>query len=69
VYGAWTWILAHIVAGLVCFALLVGVAATNSFVLLLPLAVVFASPAIVTGFALLWLFHFNARSTFPDEFY
>ncbi|MCU0512192.1 MAG: hypothetical protein MUE40_06435 [Anaerolineae bacterium] len=69
VVGAWTWVLANIVAGLVLYSLIISFATGGLLLTLLPGLFVLVSPAIVTGFALLWLFQFNARSTFPDAFY
>jgi hypothetical protein len=69
VHGAWAWILANIVGGLVMYALLFALVTSGIAVLIVPVLFALASPAIVTGFAILFLFHFNPRGTFPDEFY
>lgn len=68
VYGAWAWILANVVAGLVFFALLVATLTGGALVMPILAVAVVASPGIVTGFAMLWLFQFNARSMFPEDF-
>ena len=68
VKGAWTWILANVVSGLVVYALLgAGLVSTGVFLvsLLALLAVVAAAP-IVTGFAMLWLINFNWKYTYPE---
>jgi hypothetical protein len=69
VHGAWAWILANVVGGLVVYALLFGLVTSGIAVLVIPVLFALAAPAIVTGFAMLFLFQFNARSTIPDEFY
>lgn len=69
VYGAWAWILANAVAAVVFYSLLMGIYASGMILTVIPVLLVATAPAIVTGFALLWLFQFNARGTWPDEFY
>lgn len=67
VVGAWTWILASGVGGLVMYSLLVSTVVTGG--LSLPLALIaLVAPWIVTGFTLVWLFQFNSRSAWPDDF-
>jgi hypothetical protein len=63
--AAWLWLLANVVSGLVLFALLLSLT-SGGLVLWVLLIGVSAAPAIVTGFALLWLLTFNARSHWPD---
>ena len=68
VRGAWTWVLANIVSGLVVFGLMgAGFISSGIFLfsLLALLAVLAASP-IVTGFAMLWLIHFNWKYDYPE---
>jgi hypothetical protein len=69
VAGAWAWILANVVAALVLYSLLMGLFTSGTAILIVPVLLAVAAPTIVTGFALLWLFQFNAHDTFPDEFY
>jgi len=69
VYGAWAWILANVVAGLVMYSLLAALFTTATAILLFPVVLAVAAPWIVTGFAMLWLFQFSVRGTWPDEFY
>ena len=62
VRGAWTWVLAHVVAGIVLFSLLMTgiVASSGAFLLgLLLLLAVSTAPMIVTGFAMIWLLNVN----------
>lgn len=68
VYGAWAWILANVVAGIVFFSLMVAMISGGVVAMPILAFAVVASPAIVTGFAMLWLLQFNARSMFPDDF-
>jgi hypothetical protein len=64
VRGAWTWVLANLVAGLVLFSLIAAGAFTWATTPLLTIAVVVGlavAPAIVTGFAMVWLINMNWR--------
>ncbi|MGJ3237089.1 MAG: hypothetical protein ACFE0Q_00130 [Anaerolineae bacterium] len=64
VIGAWAWILANIVAGVVLFSLLAfGIFswALTAPLVILSLFLVGASPGIVTGFAMVWLVASNWR--------
>lgn len=67
--GAWTWILANIVGGIVMFSLIAtgvySIAATPLLTLIALLAVS-AAPGIVTGFAMLWLLNFNWKHDYLD---
>jgi hypothetical protein len=67
VHGAWTWILANGVGGLVMYSLIVSTVLTGGVTLPLILIALIA-PWIVSGFTMLWLFQFNTRSTWPDDF-
>jgi hypothetical protein len=67
VHGAWTWILANGVGGLVLYSLLVSTVLTGGITLPLLLVAVVA-PWIISGFTMIWLFQFNSRSTWPDDF-
>jgi hypothetical protein len=67
VHGAWTWILANAVGGLVLYSLVVTTALTGGITLPL-LLIAIVAPWIVSGFSMLWLFQFNTRSTWPDDF-
>ena len=58
VRGAWVWILANIVAGVVFFSLLAFGAlswAATPFITILLIFLIGAAPGIVTGFSLVWL--------------
>lgn len=68
VHGAWTWLLANVVSGLVVFALLgAGLISTGVFLFsLLALLAVTAAAPIVTGFAMLWLINFNWKYDYPE---
>jgi len=67
VHGAWTWILAHAVGGLVMYSLLVTVVLSGG--LILPIFLIaLVAPWIVSGFTMVWLFQFNTRSAWPDDF-
>jgi len=64
VYGAWTWVLANIVAGLAIFSLIVAGAASWAVTPLWSLflgIVIVGTPGIVTGFAMVWLIQTNWR--------
>lgn len=64
VHGAWTWVLANIVAGIVLFSLLlvgaIGWAASPILTILVLLGVL-GAPGIVTAFAMVWLINTNWR--------
>jgi hypothetical protein len=62
VNGAWAWVLANVVGGVVVFSL--GIATASGavvapFSVLVTVLALSAAPGIVTGFAMLWLIHFN----------
>jgi hypothetical protein len=62
VNGAWAWVLANVVGGVVVFSL--GIATASGavvapFSVLVTVLALSAAPCIVTGFAMLWLIHFN----------
>jgi hypothetical protein len=67
VHGAWTWVLANLVGGIVMFGLIAAgafswaVGPLWTMLLMLGLA---AAPAVVTGFAMVWLINFNWRSEY-----
>jgi hypothetical protein len=69
VHGAWTWVLANIVGGLLMFSLLaagiLGIG-TTPLLAIAALLIVSAAPGIVTGFALLWLLNFNWKHDYPE---
>ncbi|MDQ7027958.1 MAG: hypothetical protein Q9P44_20650 [Anaerolineae bacterium] len=62
VKGAWVWVLANVVGGVVVISLSI---ATATGTLIAPFSIIFivialsAAPGIVTGFAMLWLLNFN----------
>jgi hypothetical protein len=67
VYGAWTWVLANLVAGLVLFSLIAAGVFTWATSPLWMVAIVIGlalAPAIVTGFAMVWLINMNWRSQY-----
>lgn len=67
VRGAWVWVLANIVAGVVLYSLVAfGLLslATSPLIVILLLFFVAASPGIVTGFALVWLISSNWRGDY-----
>jgi hypothetical protein len=67
VYGAWTWVLANLVAGLVLFSLIAAGVLTWATSPLWMVAIVIGlalAPAIVTGFAMVWLINMNWRSQY-----
>ena len=67
VRGAWTWVLANVVGGLVLFSLAVANAAGAIFAPLSTIIIVLllsAAPGIITGFAMLWLIHFNWKPSY-----
>jgi hypothetical protein len=67
VHGAWTWVLANLVAGLVLFSLIAAGAFTWATSPLWMVAIVIGlalAPAIVTGFAMVWLINMNWRSQY-----
>lgn len=64
VRGAWVWVLANIVAGVVLFSLLIFGAlsmAVSPLITIILIFLVAASPGIVTGFSLVWLMSTNWR--------
>jgi hypothetical protein len=69
VRGAWTWVLANIVAGLVLFSLIaagifsIGTSPLLSIAALLALS---AAPSIVTGFAMIFLLNFNWKHDYLE---
>lgn len=67
VRGAWVWILANMVAGVVLFSLLAFGALSLAVTPLLAIALIFfiaATPGIVTGFSLVWLISTNWRQDY-----
>lgn len=69
VRGAWTWVLANIVGGLVLFSLLatgIFAMATTPLLSIAALLAIGAAPGIVTGFAMIWLLNFNWKHTYPE---
>ena len=64
VHGAWTWVLANLVGGIVMFSLIAAGAFTWALSPLWMILIVLglaAAPAIVTGFAMVWLINMNWR--------
>ena len=62
VNGAWAWVLANVVSGIVVVSL--GIATATGaivapFSVLITMLALSAAPGIVTGFAMLWLINFN----------
>jgi hypothetical protein len=62
VHGAWTWVLANVVGGIVVVSL--GIATATGaivapFSVIITVLALSAAPGIVTGFAMLWLINFN----------
>ncbi|MGB1287563.1 MAG: hypothetical protein ACPG7F_13570 [Aggregatilineales bacterium] len=69
VRGAWLWVLANAVAGLVMYTLLMSIISGATLIfwvwIILAMAV---SPAIVTGFAMYFLMQFNQHPMLPGDF-
>lgn len=62
VHGAWVWVLANVVGGVIVFSL--GVATATGIVImpfsaLITVLALSVAPGITTGFAMVWLIHFN----------
>lgn len=69
VRGAWVWVLANVVAGVVLFSLAataIGGGVLSALTIVGLVLLLSAAPGIVTGFAMLWLILFNRKHDYLE---